>query len=129
MGLQVGVAHEVAVYLGGAVAALAQAPDHKALAPAHIAAGKHFVHVGAEVVGVHTAAASQADTEGIGHIALTAHETGGNEGKLTVVGELLAGGHHVGAAGLGVTLGFEVGDDGSGQVACIVLEEFLTVVW
>ena len=31
------------------------------------------------MVGVHTAAAGQADTEGIGHIALTAHETGGYE--------------------------------------------------
>ena len=71
-GSQVGVTHEVAVYLSGAVAALAQTPDHKALAPAHIAAGKDLFHIGAEVVGVHTAAARQADAEGIGYVVLAA---------------------------------------------------------
>ena len=38
-GSQVGVTHQIAVYLGGTVAALSQAPDDEALAPAHIAAG------------------------------------------------------------------------------------------
>ena len=48
-GSEVRVAHEVAVYLGGTVAALPQTPDHKALAPAHVAAGKDLLHVGAAV--------------------------------------------------------------------------------
>ena len=61
--------------------------------------------------------------ERLGHIVLAAHETGGDKGQLAVVGELFAGGYHAGAAGVGVTLGLEIGDDRAGQVAGVVLQK------
>ena len=96
--------------------ALPQAPDHEALAPAHIAADKDLVYIGAEAMVGHIAPSVPLHAERLGHIVLAAHETGGDKGQLAVVGELFAGGYHAGAAGVGVTLGLEIGDDRAGQV-------------
>ena len=108
-GSQVGVTHQIAVYLGGTVAALSQAPDDEALAPAHIAADEDFVHVGAEALVGHIAPGIPLHAERLSDVVLTAHETGGDESQLAVVGELFAGGHHAGAAGVGVALGLQIG--------------------
>ena len=124
-GSQVGVTHQIAVYLGGTVAALSQAPDDEALAPAHIAADEDFVHVGAEALVGHIAPGIPLHAERLSDVVLTAHETGGDESQLAVVGELFAGGHHAGAAGVGVALGLQIGDDRAGQISGLVLQELL----
>ena len=104
--LQVGVAHQKAVNLGGAVAAFAQAPDHKALAAAHIAADEHLFYIGLEGVVCHVAACGQLNAECIGYVVFAAGKACGDERQLAVVSKFFAGGHHVGAAGLGIPPGF-----------------------
>lgn len=66
----------------------------------------------------HTGSGGLSDTEGIGHIALTAQESGGNE-------------HHVHIHGIGVQFGHlaacpaEVHGGDTGEIALIVPQKFL----
>ena len=71
----------------------------------------------------HVAAGGQLHTKCIGHVVFAAGKACGDERQLAVISEFFAGGHHVGAAGLGVTLRLQGADDGTGQVAGVILQE------
>ena len=67
----------------------------------------------------------QLHPKGIGCVVFAAGKACGNKCQLAVVGEFLAGGHHAGAAGLGVALRLQAADNGTGQVAGLVLQKLL----
>ena len=85
-GIKIGVAHEILVYLPGGLSPLTDAPDHKALAPAHVSGGEHLLHGGlmASVFRCHAGSWSLCDSKGVGHIALAADKPGGNQQKVVL---------------------------------------------